>query len=314
MKTYPRLQTLLGIRIVKTALATTVSVMIADFLNLDSVYLAGIAAIISMTSSVSNSYTNSINRIVSTIMGAAMAIFFYKIGFVNYITLALGIILLTNILNYMNWKPAISLALIVFLIISVHFNHIENFNIIHYSANRILCTAIGLAVGFLVNYSILPPSRVQIIVKLYTSSMEKIDAILLNLLGDGGQVNIEALIDDIGKLNEELRILQADSKIIENKDIKLSSLKKFLSQILSSLGILYQFSSHQVVPNISEENQAKLEDYFGKPVEVKEVDTDDDFEIAYNFYLGQLLDSMEALNDESILLEDRIKKTATSLS
>lgn len=83
----------IGLRTLKTSLAVGISMLTVDLLNLHSPLFAGIGAISSMQSSVSESLKSGKNRMLGTIVGAVVGIIFSALLPHNYISLSIGIIL-----------------------------------------------------------------------------------------------------------------------------------------------------------------------------------------------------------------------------
>ena len=104
----------IGMRTIKTALAVSLTIFIAQVLNLKSPFFAGIAAIIAMQSSVSESFNMAKNRMLSTILGAITALLFSLIAPENPFFIAIGIIIIIYLCNIFNWKKSIQLSTMVF--------------------------------------------------------------------------------------------------------------------------------------------------------------------------------------------------------
>lgn len=145
----------IGMRTIKTAFAVSFTIFIAQLLNLQSPFFAGIAAIIAMQSSVSKSFNMAKNRMLSTILGAIIALLFSLIAPENPFFIAIGIIIIIYLCNMFNWKKSIQLSAMVFL--SILLNHEEGSRV-NYALYRTLDTFIGLVIGTLINYFILPPN------------------------------------------------------------------------------------------------------------------------------------------------------------
>ena len=109
-----------GLRTVKTAFATALALLVARLLNLNSPIMAGLSAIITMRSSIFDSSKQSVNRMLATILGVIIASVFQYFHIGGFFPTMFGIILLINICNIMNWKDAISLSSMVFIIPKFH--------------------------------------------------------------------------------------------------------------------------------------------------------------------------------------------------
>ena len=144
-----------GMRTVKTVLAVTLTIGIAQLLNLKSPFFAGIAAIMAMQTSVSESLTKGRDRIYGTVLGAVIALIFSIIAPENTFFIGLGILIIIYISNIVGWTTSAQMSMIVFL--SIILNLAEGGRVA-YALNRILDTFIGLLIGTAINYFIVPPN------------------------------------------------------------------------------------------------------------------------------------------------------------
>ena len=150
---WQKIKSLVGMRILKTAIAVGVCVGISQALNLEYPFYAAIAAIISMESSLTMSFKAGRNRMLGTLVGALVGLAFASIAPNNAILCGVGTVIIIAILNYFNWNSSISIAGIVFIAIMVNLNGRSP---LLYGANRILDTAIGISVALIVNYLVFP--------------------------------------------------------------------------------------------------------------------------------------------------------------
>ncbi|MEZ7821217.1 MAG: aromatic acid exporter family protein, partial [Patescibacteria group bacterium] len=133
-----------GPRTIKTAVATTLSIYVAHLLGMNNPILAGISAVVSMTSSIFDSYKVSVNRILSTIIGAILAVIFQYFEFRSMISMFLGIIFIINVCNYFKWQKSIPLSCIVFVVIMLYQPILpDDPNYYMYAFYRVTDTAVG---------------------------------------------------------------------------------------------------------------------------------------------------------------------------
>src|SRR5690606_7677143 len=126
-------------RTIKTALAVSLAIFISQLLNLKSPLFVGIAAIISMKSSVSESLTAGKSRMLGTIFGAMVAIVFSYITPTNVLSIGIGIIIIIYVCNLLGWTNAIQLSSMVFLVIVLNYDESSRFN---YAFHRTVDTLI----------------------------------------------------------------------------------------------------------------------------------------------------------------------------
>lgn len=290
-----------GLRIIKTALATSLAIAIAHYFNLRAPLMAGISAVVSMTSSVYDSYRVSINRMLSTIIGALIASFFQYIGFTGFIPIGIGVIIVINVCNYLNWKKSITLACVVFIIIMLYEGGPGEITYWQYGINRTLDTAVGLLVGFAINYLFMPPNRSIFLLKVYKKTIAEFDSALKTILTSKDEVDITRLIDDINEINTELKSIKNDRKMGADRSIKISYIARINTQFFMAFGLITQIIENGYVPKIYNENKIALEKYFGEKISVIKDDSNLEFEAAFNYYLNDL---MGLLNDIHGLVKD----------
>lgn len=151
----------IGLRNIKTAIAVLICLVSFHIFDRNPIY-AAIAAIVSMQSTVENSISVGIDRLIGTAIGGAIGILFIltKFAFFNiwiyYCMIAIGIVAVIYI-NVLIKKPgSVSISCIVFLIIMVNAESMTQTLALslEYAGNRMLDTAIGVVIGVAVNFVI----------------------------------------------------------------------------------------------------------------------------------------------------------------
>jgi uncharacterized membrane protein YgaE (UPF0421/DUF939 family) len=146
----------LGMRNIKTAIAVVISILISRGLNMEYPFYAAIASIISMQSSVENSFKAGRNRMLGTIVGAFVGYLCALISPGNPFLTGIGIVCVIYFCNLFNWKESSSIAGVVFCVIMLN---LKGNSPILYSINRIIDTFVGIIVAIMVNYFIMPPKE-----------------------------------------------------------------------------------------------------------------------------------------------------------
>ena len=145
-----------GMRTIKTAFAVSLTIFISNILKLKSPFFAGISAIIAMQTSVSQSLRAGKDRMYGTILGALVALIFSLFHLENTFFIGIAIVIIIYICNLFGWEKTIQLSTMVFL--SIILNYDEGSRV-SYALHRTLDTFIGLIIGTLVNYFIVPPRK-----------------------------------------------------------------------------------------------------------------------------------------------------------
>ncbi|MDL2273002.1 aromatic acid exporter family protein [Oscillospiraceae bacterium OttesenSCG-928-G22] len=142
-----------GLRIFKTALSVFLCLLIAQIIGHKAPIYACVAAILATRSTVENSVSYGITRIVATLIGAAMGgiLLFFDLGRVNaYLEIALlaiGCFATLYVCTLLKVPDAAALSCIIFLSIVL-----QNTDNKYYAALvRLIETVAGLVVSILVN-------------------------------------------------------------------------------------------------------------------------------------------------------------------
>ncbi|WP_164995916.1 FUSC family protein [Miniphocaeibacter massiliensis] len=298
-----------GPRTLKTAVATTLSIYVAHLLGMNNPILAGISAVVSMTSSVFDSYKISVNRILSTIIGAIIAIVFQYFGIKSMIAMFFGIILIINICNYFNWNKSTPLSCIVFIIIMLYQPRLsDDPSYYMYAFYRVTDTTVGLLIGFFINYFIYPPNRHQFLLSTYTKSLKEFENSFKLLLANSKNIKLGNLIDDINEINTELKSIKNDKKLFKNKNFKISDISKINNDFYTAFGLITQLSENGQIPNISNENLKLIKNYFGSSSAIISTNIDKEYELAFNYYLDELLETFFRLKENIKIFEKNIEK------
>jgi uncharacterized membrane protein YgaE (UPF0421/DUF939 family) len=144
----------IGMRNIKTAIAVIISILISRVFKTEYPFYAAIASIISMQSSVENSFKTGRNRMLGTIVGAAVGFICALISPENPLLIGIGIVCVIYLCNLLNWKESSSIAGIVFCAIMLN---LKGNSAVIYSINRIIDTFVGIIVAIAVNYFVVPP-------------------------------------------------------------------------------------------------------------------------------------------------------------
>ena len=291
----------IGMRTIKTTFAVFISILIAQILGLRSPFFTGIAAIIAMQTSVSESLNVGKDRMQGTILGAIVSLLFSLVAPENPLFIGIGILIIIYICNILELKESTQLSTIVFLSIILNY---EEGGRIAYALYRILDTLIGLIIGTLINYFILPPdienTLTANIEKLYLYSKDIIEAVLC----ENQKISLSRFNDELIEMNEDYNILQRDRKLNLHDDCNISDIQlvlKLFKSIYYHMGIL---NSMDKSLNIDEANRVALEHLFHRELFIEGMDDDGELSLVYNYHIGRVLHNMNSIGDSMDILED----------
>ncbi|MDV3427515.1 MAG: aromatic acid exporter family protein [Bacillota bacterium] len=146
----------IGLRNIKTAAAVLICLAILRMFKDYSPFYACIAAVITMQNSMNNTIKVGFNRMIGTLIGAAVGAVLTSIYAHSLILTSIGIVIVIFLTNLFKRSGSSSIACIVYLAIMVN---IKNTTPLEYSIFRVIETFLGIIVAVCVNLSIAHPDR-----------------------------------------------------------------------------------------------------------------------------------------------------------
>ena len=203
----------IGFRTIKTAIAVTLSIIVAKILDLEYPFFIAMTAIISMDKTMGNSLKMGRNRIVGTFFGACIGIALSYIDRGNPFLCGIGMIILIQVCNAAGLKGSITIGGIVLVAIMVHTDKTPLF----YGFHRTLDTAIGASLSFLVNALIFPYSTIKRLDETTIQLWNQTDACIMALKNH--EVINSAEIHNVLK-NIEMELILYDNEFLLKKKRK----------------------------------------------------------------------------------------------
>lgn len=280
-----------GMRTIKTAITVSLTIFIAQLLNLKSPFFAGIAAIIIMESSVSESIHKAKNRMYSTIIGAIIALIFSFIApLENPIFIGVGTLIIIHLCNMLELKESITLATIVFLSIILNY---EEGSRISYALNRTLDTFVGLIIGTLVNYFICPPRVDDNLCDSVDSIYLDLKSMIENIIWTDEEISFEPLRKKIIDLEENHILLKKEARLKLSKSGQPSTFEQIFNLFENIYNHLSIIDSINITPYINEQNKKSLENLLNRKVPCQEDSSKENIDFVYNYHLEQILTKLE---------------------
>lgn len=221
-----------GMRTLKTALAVAVSIVLSTVFNMDGSFFAGVAAVVTMQSSVTASVKIAINRVIGTFIGAAAGVLCSLIFPDNIFTIAVGIIILIQISNMININESISISALVFLAIMLSKS---GDGALTYSINRILDTLIGIVAALTINYFIFPPRTIKVIKGMVNNLIDELREINFNEIPACDESCLKQLEDKITALNKEISLYQNNETLFKNSKEVIANIKDHSKIIINAV-------------------------------------------------------------------------------
>ena len=186
----------IGLRTIKTAIAVTLCVIVANIFNFEYPFFMGMTAIISMDKTMTNSLKMGRNRIFGTFLGACIGIALSYIDRGNALLCGVGVIILIQLCNLFKLQGAITIGGIVMIAIMVHTDKTP----MYYGYYRTLHTLMGASISFIVNMTIFPYSTIDRLEKRFDDLWIEI----YNIIDELKKYNLIPLND----FNEKLKLAE----------------------------------------------------------------------------------------------------------
>jgi len=282
----------IGMRTIKTSIAVTVSIVLANVLELNSPFFAGIAALITMQGSVIDSFRLGRDRILGTVLGASIGLIGSLILPGNPILIGIGTIIIIYISLLLEWKKPISIAGVVFISIMLN---LEDSGQLLYSLNRIFDTFVGIMVAVLVNYFIYPPNSKD---KIYKTSLElahKASEVIKAVALRQDNLRLKDMKNKLDIIEENYATLKDESKVnLNNKSEErntdsITALSKNLWVHLEAVAALREKST------IDSSNSQSIEDLYG--IKTDSIDTEvlAEEDLVFNYHLKKALEMINII-------------------
>lgn len=188
----------LGARILKTGVAISMALFLANLLELPSPVFAGVAAIFAIQPSIYRSYLTLLDQIYGNLIGAAIAIIVVLTLGNNYLTIGAAAILAIVVMLKLKLENTVPLTLVTIIIIMD--SHSANF--LTFASLRISTVMLGILSAFAVNMIFLPPKyETRLFTSIHEVSEEVIRWIRVSIRHASDHSSVK---EDIEKLTEKL--------------------------------------------------------------------------------------------------------------
>lgn len=273
----------IGFRTIKTGVALGLSMFIASFFNLKSPIFTGIAAIMAMQSSVSESFKSGKDRMLGTIVGAVIGLLFSYFLPNNYLFMSLGTIVVIYIHNVLGWNKSLTLSAIVFLAIFINTEAAR----LAYAINRVIDTFIGISVSVLINYFVLAPNTKESFIQRKVEILKTNKELIYNLVKNKEEIplddfsqGIESLVETYKVYKEELKLHIAKGSLGQNS----ISILALLDDNYKEVETIHRLDMR---PILNEENADLFMKIYSEEF-IPQARDNDEMDVVYNYHLSNI--------------------------
>lgn len=288
----------IGMRNIKTAISVFICIIILRAFHSNFPFYACIAAVITMQSTVHNSFTTGKNRMIGTIIGAIWGLTFALISPNNVFLISIGIVFVIYSLNLLNRKNSIIIACVVFLAIMTN---LKEGTPLVYSFNRVIETFLGIFVSVLVNYFIFHPKFLDNLHKDGKILIRNIFSLSKDIFNFNGDTNLSGLNLQISKLEKSLDsyLSEIQSVIAEEQNVlKINSVIDISKVAYNHLVILNSitFTNSPCNCYFNENNRFYINELFHENI-LSKFYINNDINIVFNFHIENLIITLTTLGE-----------------
>lgn len=280
----------IGPRTLKTALAVTLSIIVVYFYgsSTSNLIFATIGALSAMGTTFKESLISCISQIAGVIFGVIAGVLLLSLHMPPLLASGIGIIVVITFYNLLHLKFSPTLACIVVVTIS----NLTGTTPFIYAMERIWDTAIGLAIGMLINLFIFPYDNSKQIL----GTIHRLDTELILYLedmfdGDQNLPNVNKMVTSFDEIERGLKIL-SDQKLLYRRKKQRNDLSSFLDceekarQLVIHLEILSELPFPGV---LNPYNRERLERNGAKIKDQRVLSDPSELDIVTNFHVSQVL-------------------------
>ena len=329
----------IGMRVIKTAIAMAIGVLVSSKFHLQYPFFTVIAAIIAMQNTLDDSFKKGLGRISGTILGGIAGIIYLNFCISEYIVwnaVIIGIlaVLIMYVQLKLKWNQSIQISLIVFLSICLT---TRDESVSYYAIVRVLDTVIGIGIAFAVNYLISPPNYEKQFVDDAEQLFMEEKRVFLQKLSNDRAIDIESLEQRLSKIKRLYKIYLADSRwytkhlfneesnsilwdegirdlnevyrhICIMQELQLygkpdeENIKRLQRMGQNDLSDLYQESLHKESTKKQKESINKTDVQRHEYYNTCEECLEEETKVIYNYHIHKILDGLERLEKQLELI------------
>lgn len=276
----------LGLRTIKTGIAVALCILVANLTNMTFPFYAAIAAAICMQSTVFDTMTTGLHRMLGTFVGAIVGLVFVYIYPMNFFLCGIGIIIVIYLCNLLKITKSVSIGCIVFLAIMTQTGE-SNYHII-YGIYRLIDTLIGIMIAVFVNYILLPPVYFDAVHQSANDIVDNLFIVFGNYFIHNKPSDLNNINEKIAKLEKLLLLYKKEVKRIGTKRVdeeKITELINNSKEVYNHFSIIYKLDTSNY---LTEENYNTIKKIYNSNFKMDSF-TETNETIVYNYHVEKLL-------------------------
>jgi uncharacterized membrane protein YgaE (UPF0421/DUF939 family) len=290
-------------RNIKTAIAVSLSVFVSQLLKLEYPFYAAIATVISMQSSVSESFIVGRNRMLGTFIGAIFGLIGSLISQNNAVLCGIGIIVVIYLCNLLKWPKAVVISCVVFLVIMTNMG---GRNPWIFSASRLIETFLGIAIAVIINYSIVPPKHIDKILIILHEVIDNIFIMSGTLICLNERIDAEELKKHISNLQKTLEVYKKEIRRTKKEELEIDKIENLIDEFHKVYHHLSFINLIEEDKQLNMENVTKLQKFYDNQADFKAYEHNDK-NIIFNYHVNETINILNKLSKIKINKEELLK-------
>ncbi len=281
----------IGLRTIKTAIAVIVAMSVADYFGTtaDKLIFAMLGAMAVVEPTFKESLLACLTQVVGVLFGAAMGILLQSLPLGDLAAVGIGIVAIIVLYNALHIRFSPSLPCFIFVMICVT----PNVEPMAYAVGRIWDTAIGLAVGTLINVLVFPYDNSQKIRGMIKSLDRDLIAFLEDMFdGDDQLPKADLAAKKILAVEQQLKLFESQFLLIHRRR-QLREMDMFrvcdkkAKELAAHLAVL---SRMERPGRLSDENRRRLCACGAVIRDERPLDSVMEQDVVTNFHVDRILD------------------------
>lgn len=286
----PRLRSPFGLRILKTAIAIILSMIVVDFYGAtgSKLIFAMLGAMTAVQPTFKESLEASLSQIIGVLFGAIAGIGLLKIPFPPLVLTGIGIILVITLYNALRirFSPSLPCFIVVMLCVTPDILPME------YALGRIWDTTIGLAIGLTINSLVFPYDNSRQI----RTTAESLDRELIRFLED--MFDGDEMLPNAKEMNKRIDTMRSQLAVFSNQTLFLNLRRQ--RQQLEAFQLCEQKARELVARmevlssmgrpgRLTEESRRRLESCGAEIRDMRSLDSVLERDVVTNYHITQIL-------------------------
>lgn len=288
----------IGLRTIKTTVAVVIAMVVTEALGTtdSKLIFAMLGAMAAVQPTFKESVESCLSQIVGVIFGAVCGILLLATKLPPFVVTAIGIVLVITLYNVLQIRYSPSLPCFIVVLLSIT----PDTHPVLYAAGRIWDTAIGLAIGMIINMLVFPYDNSRKI----RDTVRSLDQTLISFLED--MFDGDEVLPDIIQMQKSIDMLENQLNVFSNQKLLLRlrqqhrELESFRACEQKARALIAQMEVLCAMGRpgrLNEENRRRLASCGAQIRDERPLDSVKERDVVTNYHVAQILTLRRELLD-----------------